>query len=342
MLLLKGSTVKHYNKNRWDADFNTITKYHYSIFKIWNKYTRNYRKIKKIFNLNKCAEVYNMLCDEYSKDLYLKILMYRLFDDGRCKYPLLYNKDLNACWSKYDYLISDNTQIEVINGTLHKYNLKPINKNIEIIFGNKLAFFIAFILEQYNYRDFILPKPQDVVIDGGACYGDTALFFADKMSGQGKIYSFEFMPQNLSIFKDNLTLNPQYSDNIEIVEKALSDKEEVFYSQPQASMSFIEKEQKENSIELKTTTIDNFVKEKSLNRVDFIKLDIEGFEIEAITGATKTIKDFKPKLAICLYHKKEDLYEIPLLIKSIEPNYKFYIDHYTVNTEETVLYGVIE
>ena len=281
-ILFECSAIKKHNKNKWDADFNFDIKYYTSFFRILIKYLKNYKRLKNTFDLNKCAEVYNMLCDEYSKDLYLKIFMYWLFDDGRGKYPLLYNKELKSCWSKYDYLISDNTQIEVINGTLHKYNLRPINKNIEIIFGNKLAFFIAFVLEQYNYRDFILPKPDDIVIDGGACYGDTALFFADKMQGQGKIYSFEFMPQNLNIFRKNLTLNPQYSDNIEIVEKALSDKEELFYSQPQASVSFIEKEKKENSIELKTTTIDNFIKEKSLNRVDFIKLDIEGFEIEAM------------------------------------------------------------
>ncbi len=73
---------------------------------------------------------------------------------------------------------------------------------------------------------------------------------------------------------------------------------------------------------------------------NFIKMDIEGAEKEAIRGATKTIQKYKPNLAICLYHKPEDLWEIPLLIQEIEPSYDMYIRVHEDMCLSTVLYCV--
>lgn len=69
-------------------------------------------------------------------------------------------------------------------------------------------------------------------------------------------------------------------------------------------------------------------------------MDIEGAEINALKGAEKTIKGYKPKLAICVYHKKEDIWEIPKLILSYVPEYKLYLRHYSPFKDETVLYCV--
>ena len=76
-------------------------------------------------------------------------------------------------------------------------------------------------------------------------------------------------------------------------------------------------------------------------KVTFIKMDIEGAELQALFGAEKTIKKYKPKLAICIYHRLEDILEIPAYIHSIVPEYKFYIRHYSFSTSETVLYATI-
>lgn len=73
----------------------------------------------------------------------------------------------------------------------------------------------------------------------------------------------------------------------------------------------------------------------------FIKMDIEGAELEALEGAKNTIVKSKPKLAICLYHKPDDLWKIPLYLKKLVPEYKFYIRHHSKVRWETVLYACI-
>lgn len=73
----------------------------------------------------------------------------------------------------------------------------------------------------------------------------------------------------------------------------------------------------------------------------YIKMDIEGAELEALKGAENIIKNNKPKLAICLYHQPQDFFEIPLYIKTLNPDYKIYIHHHNVYCAmETVLYAI--
>lgn len=72
----------------------------------------------------------------------------------------------------------------------------------------------------------------------------------------------------------------------------------------------------------------------------FIKMDVEGAEYDAILGAKKIIHNFKPVLAICVYHRADDIWRIPLLLKKIVPEYRFYLRTYTSYGLETVLYAV--
>lgn len=70
-------------------------------------------------------------------------------------------------------------------------------------------------------------------------------------------------------------------------------------------------------------------------------MDIEGSELNALRGATETIKRDRPTLTICVYHKAEDLITIPQFIKNLYSDYKFYLRKHTQIAEtELVLYGV--
>ena len=74
--------------------------------------------------------------------------------------------------------------------------------------------------------------------------------------------------------------------------------------------------------------------------VTFIKMDIEGAERDALTGAADLIRRCRPDLAICVYHSVSDLWEIPLMIHEIEPSYRLYMRHHTPLIYETVCYAV--
>jgi len=77
-------------------------------------------------------------------------------------------------------------------------------------------------------------------------------------------------------------------------------------------------------------------------KITFIKMDIEGAELNALYGSQKLIRRYKPKLAICTYHKTEHLWEIPFYIKQLYPEYKIYIRHHDFDEHETVCYAVNE
>ena len=76
------------------------------------------------------------------------------------------------------------------------------------------------------------------------------------------------------------------------------------------------------------------------DKVSFIKMDIEGAELDALKGAEQTIKKVHPKLAISAYHKFEDLLEIPQFIQVIDSSYKFYLRRHSHLVHELVLYAL--
>ena len=88
-----------------------------------------------------------------------------------------------------------------------------------------------------------------------------------------------------------------------------------------------------------TLSIDDFVKEEKLPKVDVIKMDIEGAELDALRGAEETIRTFKPRLAISVYHKPKDIVDIPLYLNDLGLGYEFFLDHFTIYEGETVLFA---
>lgn len=88
---------------------------------------------------------------------------------------------------------------------------------------------------------------------------------------------------------------------------------------------------------IETTSIDEIL---DGGEATYIKMDIEGAEYEALLGAKKTIKNYKPKLAISIYHKRCDIWEIPILLLSYNSDYKFYLRTYSFSGNDTVLYAL--
>lgn len=72
----------------------------------------------------------------------------------------------------------------------------------------------------------------------------------------------------------------------------------------------------------------------------FIKMDIEGAEQEALKGCRNIIRDYRPKLAVCLYHRPDDLFRIPLMVKEMNSEYRLYVRQYSDTKYETVMYAL--
>lgn len=91
-------------------------------------------------------------------------------------------------------------------------------------------------------------------------------------------------------------------------------------------------------VEVNCCTLDKKLADRDIT---FIKMDIEGAEKKALLGAADIIKRSKPILAICIYHKREDFFEIPLLIdEMVTGEYTFYVRQYRYGQSETVLYAL--
>jgi FkbM family methyltransferase len=236
--------------------------------------------------------------------------------------------------------------VHVIHYKLNFFNLNPIGYDVQLFF-TKDAIAIDFIIEQYVYKNenreaIVEAEKGDFVLDLGGCWGDTALYFASKVGDDGKVFSFEFIPNNVEIFNKNIHLNSSLKDRIKLIQNPVSDaSNQIMYYVDKGPSSVISLNPILNENDcVKTISIDDFVKNNQIEKVDFIKMDIEGAEQMALNGAIKTIKKFKPKLAIAIYHSMDDFSRIPNWINDLGMDYKLYLGHYTIHSEETIIFAV--
>jgi FkbM family methyltransferase len=283
--------------------------------------------------------------NETGRDLLVKVIAYRILGPTRIKLPL----NTNGYWELFKGVqklmnFQDIVDPKFLHFKLKKINLSSYGYPIEFYF-TEAGVVTDFIVEQYAYKEnesrLIEAKKGDYVLDLGACWGDTALYFASKVGEQGKVFSFEFIPNNISIFNLNVKNNPHLSDRIILIQSPVSDISDVsVYYQDNGPGSTVNMQPfKEQTGETKTLTIDDFVEKNGLEKLDFIKMDIEGAEQGALRGAEKTIRKFKPTLAIAIYHSMDDIVNIPKWISNLDLGYKFYLGHYKIFAEETILFA---
>jgi hypothetical protein len=94
------------------------------------------------------------------------------------------------------------------------------------------------------------------------------------------------------------------------------------------------------SIRSRAACIDVIVEELGLDRLDLLKMDIEGAEPRALDGARESIRRFRPQLAISVYHQPEHFLEIPLQVAEMVHDYDFFLKNYHFISNETILYGI--
>ncbi|WP_419787527.1 FkbM family methyltransferase [Pseudodesulfovibrio sp.] len=192
-----------------------------------------------------------------------------------------------------------------------------------------------FKLGQYVLRDICMPEPGDTILDLGAFLGDTAVMFSRLVGETGHVYSFEALSGLFPILQQNL--NRFGCANVTPCFNAAWNKTETLYMEADSSSSRVG----DSGDPVPGIRIDDFMAEHDLERVDMIKMDIEGAEQEALEGATETVCRYHPKLALCVYHKPEDIHRLLTMAEEMYAGYRFYLRHYEPGgIGETVLYAV--
>ena len=190
----------------------------------------------------------------------------------------------------------------------------------------------SWILRQYELKGCAIEEG-DHVLDGGAYKGETALWFA--ANGAGKVYAFEPDPHNFSVLLENIRKN-RLSDKIVPFQKALSRSEgRLRFSATGTDGS---KASDSGNLTVESVALDELLEKNFVERVDFIKLDVEGAELEALEGGMETIKRFKPKMAISVYHTSRDIIDITKLVSQLLPEAKLYLSHKNCTFTETILF----
>jgi len=187
--------------------------------------------------------------------------------------------------------------------------------------------------------DIFTYSNEEVFVDAGAYDGNTMMDFIKCMNHQYKhIYSFEPDSFMFSILKE--TIKVKKIKDVSIYHYGVFDKRaKLYFSEfPDTGSSMINSNEKMNQTTIDTISLDELLY-KDGNKITFIKMDIEGAEREALDGSLNIIRRDCPKLAISIYHKEDDLWEIPYKILTEYANYKLYIRHYTDITTETICYA---
>jgi FkbM family methyltransferase len=201
----------------------------------------------------------------------------------------------------------------------------------------------VFLLDQYSYRGeggAVAARGGDVVLDVGGCWGDTALYFADLVGPAGRVYTFEFDPQNLEILHTNLALNPELAGRIEVREKALWDVSgETLAFELGGRTTTLFPAGREATFTAQTVTLDEFVEGDGPDRVDFVKMDVEGAEGRVLAGARTTLERDAPAVALAAYHRDDDLVQLPAAIGAAGRDYRCFVRTASPLEEETVLFA---
>jgi FkbM family methyltransferase len=231
----------------------------------------------------------------------------------------------------------------------HRFDLNPIGFPITLetsMFGVQAT----YQLQQYwaPNQPEARPREGDVVIDGGGYLGETALWFAHVVGPTGKVLTFEFEHGALGVLRENLAANPALAARIAISETALwhepGDELPILVSGPGTTvMAGAPGPDAAGNVPVEqlvpTMSIDALVAAGELERVDFLKLDIEGAESAALTGAEQTLRTFRPRLALAAYHQFDDMWALMRQIDRLQLGYRFAMAHFTPHHEETVLYA---
>lgn len=254
---------------------------------------------------------------------------------------ILLGVDRNQIYIMRDYY--DRLSVEYLEHNLQKYSVAyqlledEFSKEVflarmkKVYLMGDISEVVSPSTEEYFDENIVLTD-KEVFVDCGGFDGDTAVKFIERCGGKY---------DDIIIFEPELCKKADIENNMSDYHYKFyqagvwSENTRLYFNALETVGSHVSETESDYTIEV--MALDETVYDK---RPTFIKMDIEGSEQEALKGCKRIIKDFRPKLAVCVYHKPDDLYEIPALIKRLNPEYHLYLRQYSNSRYETVLYAI--
>ncbi len=220
---------------------------------------------------------------------------------------------------------------------------KLSDKQSEIVFQNVIVGAITSDTDCYKYSssdsqyfpDIIKDNmsEEETFVDLGAFIGDSVEEFMLTVNNKfHKVYAFE--PDTTNICQAKANINDV---RVKFFQNGVGSEPSVLYLAGGGEATHCVSDESGSAAKVEIVKLDDIINEK----VTYIKMDIEGMELDALKGAEQLICHYKPKLAISIYHKLEDIVEIPNYIRKLDLGYKFYLRHFwNCNGTDVILFAI--
>jgi len=341
------------NNKRYDNDF--LWEWYYSSTKsnligfVKSKVARKLVLSKKFewFSKNSKSlfETRTILEDELSVLKFDMYIILKVVGHEKYYFPRAYFEDFVTVKNERDFIadLPNNYSGFILKEFEIKLNHTKLSEN-----NYKLISYRAMIQLTNQWRQYFIkrssintiPSNGDVIFDCGSCIGDTALLFAICVGKEGHVHTFDPVPLHNKYIKLQSKINNHLGNIFSINELAVGN--------TTINVSNKHGLQDPKNIEpgglhlanYNIIKLDDYFQNKNLKKIDYIKMDIEGAENDALNGSKYILNNYKPKLAISAYHTKNDLWTIPQIIKNSNPNYKIFFDHHLPIEWEACFYAI--
>lgn len=194
---------------------------------------------------------------------------------------------------------------------------------------------------EYWPRDVVTPGPAEVVVDCGAYDGDTLARFAAAFGEFGAWVAFEPDPQNFASLQRRLGRLPaNLAARVRVVAAATgASAGAAWFAAVGSAASSFTNIVDDVAVEVPVVALDE---EDLPSPVTFVKLDVEGAERATLLGARRLLRQDRPLLAVFCYHRQEDLWELPLLVRELLPGARLALRAHAAEAFDLVLYALPE
>lgn len=233
--------------------------------------------------------------------------------------------------------LSQNTEYSVVISTWRNIceiqnMLKDMNYPQENIYD--LMPYVPRVDEKQYFDVDFLEFGEEVFVDAGCNELESTIELMNKCDSLKKVYAFE--PDKENYKKCQINKEKYHLDQVKLFCKGTwSTQMQLCFDASHDVASHVSDDGKDK---IDVVAIDDVV--DSEDNITYIKMDIEGSELSALHGAENIIREQKPKLAVSIYHKLEDIWTIPKLVLELNPEYRLYLRHYSFSYYDTVLYAV--